>query len=467
MPTIVREDKDTLNAVITVTLQKEDYENDYQQELKKYQQGAAMKGFRKGKTPMSMVKKMFGKSVLADIINRGFQKELDNYIQTENLALLGSPLPSEGQDLLDFDLKNLDDFKLQFDLGLAPSFELQGLENAEPLKKWVPEVTDEMVEKDIQNMRRRAGTSEPTTEAIEEEDIVKFKGAELDGRKVKEGGIEAEFSVSTQAIKDKFKKSLLGKKVGDSMNYDLRELEENGSEEFVRNYYLKLDKEDDREVNYKFKLTIEEVTRLTLAEMDQDFFDKSFGEGKVSSEEEAREEIRTTISGYLQKQTEGLLYRDMQDFLMKQNQLSFPEDFLVRWLEATQEDMTLERAKAEFPDFAKGLQWTLIQEKLIEQFKLEVTEDVIREKIKDQVRGYFGGQADDQILESMADRLIQDNEQVRRIANEAMSDLVFEALAKEMNTEEETISMETFEEKVAEAQATSAKANATAAEEEE
>jgi trigger factor len=456
MPNVVREDKDALNAVVTVTLQKKDYEGSFQQELKKYQQGASMKGFRKGKTPISVVKKMFGKSVLADIINRSFQQELDNFIREEDIQLLGSPLPAEDQELLDFDLKNLDDFVLKFDLGLAPAFELKGLDNETPLTKWVPDVTDEMVDEDFQNLRRRAGKSEPTEEAIEEGDIVQLKGAELDGEELKEDGLEAEFSISTQSLSADFKKFILGKKAGEEFTYNLTLLEENGTEEFVRNYYLKLDKDDDREVNYNFRLTIEEVNRISLAELNQEFFDSSFGEGKVTSEEEAKEKMREAIAGNFVRQSEGLLYRDMQDHLMEQNPLEFPREFLIRWLATSQEGMTPQKAEAEFPQFAKGLQWTLIQEKIIEKFELEVTEPMIREKIKDQVRGYFGGQADDAILESMADRLIQDPEQVRRIANEAMSDLVFETLEKEMQVEEVKLSMEDFNAKVAEAQASAA-----------
>jgi len=467
MPNVVREDKDALNAVVTVTLQKEDCQVSFDQELRKYQQGAAMKGFRKGKTPISVVKKMFGKSVLADIINRSFQQELDNFIREEDIQLLGSPLPSEDQELLDFDLKNLDDFVLKFDLGLAPAFELKGLENDSPLPKWIPEISDEMVEEDLQNLRRRSGKSEPTTEPIEEGDMVKLTGAELDGEALKEDGLEAEFSISTQSLSEDFKKFILGKKVGEEFTYNLTLLEENGTEEFVRNYYLQLDKDDDREVNYNFRLTIEEVNRHRLAEMDQEFFDASFGEGKVSTEEEAKEQIREAIAAHFVRQSEGLLYRDMQDHLMEQNPLEFPREFLIRWLAASQEGMTPEKAESEFPQFAQGLQWTLIQEKVIKKFDLEITEEMIREKIKDQVRGYFGGQADGAILESMADRLIQDPEQVRRIGNEAMSDQVFETLEKEMQVEEKTISMDKFNEKIAEAQASVAANTEVSLEEEE
>ncbi len=467
MPNIVREDKDALNAVVTVTLEKNDYEPSFNSELKKYQQGASMKGFRKGKTPLSVVRKMFGKNVLAEIINRSFQQELDNYIRDENIQLLGSPLPSEEQDLLDFDLKNLDEYVLSFDLGLAPAFELQGLENDPPLTKWIPSIPDETIRQEIESLQYRAGKSEPTEEAIEEGDIVKFTGVELEEDQPKEGGLEVEFSVSTSAITASAKKEILGQKVGATLNLDLLELEENSTEEFVRNYYLELDKEDDRQVQYTFSLTIAEVTRLTPAELDQTFFDANFGEDEVHSEEEAEEKIREGMVAHYIRQSEGLLYRDMQESLMAANSLEFPEAFLKRWLTFSQEEMTQERAEAEYPEFAKSLQWTLIQEKLTQQFELEVTEEMIRDRIKQQVQGYFGGQADENILESMADRLMQDQEQVRRIANEAMSDLLFTELEQAMNVKEETIPLEELNEKITEAQTAAQAIRNTAKEEEE
>jgi trigger factor len=189
MSKVVREDIDNLNAVVTVTLEKSDYMPKFQAELNKYRKQGQMKGFRKGRTPLSVIKKMYGKSILAELINNQLQQELYGYLQQEDIKFLGQPLPAEGQDLIDFDLKNLEDFEFKFDLGLAPEFEVQGLEDN--YEKLAVDVKDELVTEELEALQKRNGKQTPVEEAIEENDMLKIKAVEAD----KEDGLETTFSI--------------------------------------------------------------------------------------------------------------------------------------------------------------------------------------------------------------------------------------------------------------------------------
>ena len=135
MPKVVREEIDNLNATVTITLEKSDYQPKFKSELNKYRQKAHMKGFRRGKTPLSVVKKMYGKAVLAEVINEQLQKELFEHLNEDKLDILGQPLPSEDQEQIEFDLKDMSDYVFKFDLGIAPEFEVEGLDKKNSFQK--------------------------------------------------------------------------------------------------------------------------------------------------------------------------------------------------------------------------------------------------------------------------------------------------------------------------------------------
>ncbi|MCB0586072.1 MAG: trigger factor [Phaeodactylibacter sp.] len=470
MPKVVREDIDNLNAVLTVTLEKKDYEPKFNSELSKYRKQAHMKGFRKGKTPVSVLKKMYGKSVLADVINEMLQKELYDYLNNEDMKILGQPLPADDQPPIDFELRELHDYTFKFDLGLAPEFEVEGVSPESTFGKIEVEVTDEMIDEELDAARKRHGERQFVEDEIRENDMVKLLAKELDGVEVKEDGVESEFSLLASAISDEnAKKQLLNGKKGDTFRFDLFELEEDKDEAYVRKYFLNLSDDDEREVGREYEVTVEEVSRIVPAELNQEFFDKFFGEGKVSSEEEAREQIREQIEKFYNGQSEALLFRDIQDKLMEINELPLPEDFLKRWMKATNEKLTDEVIEKEYGAFSKNLQWSLIRSKLVKRFDIQVGKEEVLETLKNRVRSYFGGVAPgmEHIIDSTAARLMEDEKQVEQAYDEVLSDKLYEAIADEVNVEVNKASLEEFEAEVAKAREASAAAQGYPSGEEE
>lgn len=468
MPKIVREDIDNLNAVLSITLEKADYEPRLNSELQKYRQKASFKGFRKGKTPTKMVKKLMGKSVLSDIINELIQEELVNYLTKDEINILGQPLPAKDQQLLDFDLNDLQDYEFRFDLGLSPEFEVEGLSGETTLEKYVVNIPDEQVEEELQANRRRFG-ERVYPEDVQDGDFLKLSVKQLEEGSVKEDGIESEFSLLVESIADEaVKQEVIGKKLGDTLTLNLLTLEEDRDEAYVRKYYLNMTEDEEREIGQDYEATIEEISRIESAALDQDFFDKVFGEGEVSGEEEAREKIRKLIRSRYDREAEGLMFRDLQDLLMEKNQPELPDAFLKRWLVASNENVSEAEIEDAYEGFSKSLRWNLVRNKLLRRFELSVAQEEIIDAFRMRVLSYFGNSpyANADFVNSMAQRLMEDEKQVEQVREELLDDKLYEAMAAEITVQEVPIEIEAFEKVVQDARVEAMKARGEIGEEE-
>ncbi|MCB0638737.1 MAG: trigger factor, partial [Lewinella sp.] len=372
MPSIVRDDRDALQTTLTVNIARADYEEQFDNELQKYRKQANLKGFRKGKIPKSVLRKMFGRSILADVVNEVLQKHLFDYLQDEQIDVLGQPIPAEDQPMINFDPTSLEDYAFKFEVGMAPAFELKGLDEGKSFEYLVVTPDEEQLDEELMNLRRRMGQSEATDEPAEEKDILRFQAIEWDGKGHKEDGVEHEFTLFVENATDQAKEALIGKKKGDKVVLNVFELEADASEENVRKYMLGLEEGDDREVNPSFELEIIEVSRFAPAELNEEFYQQAFGEGDVSDEASAKERIAKDYRQHFADASNALLFRDFQDYLMELNPVELPDAFLKRWLVFTNEQNTPENVEKGYDGFSRGMQWTLLRRKLIEQFDLKV-----------------------------------------------------------------------------------------------
>lgn len=455
MPNVVREEIDSLNSVLTITLEKAEVENKLKSELNKYQNKAQMKGFRKGRTPEGMLRKLYGKGLLADIVNESLQRQLYDHIMENKLEVLGQPIPSENHPEVDLDPTNVGDYTFKFDVAVAPEFEIKGIDASDVYEKYKIEISDDRVEEELLKARKRFGKRIVSEAEIQEEDMVKLQIAELDGDAVKAGGLENNFSLLLANAQDAAKATLLSHKVGDTLQLNLFELEKDRDEDFVRRYFLGLEKEDEREIaNPVFQVTIEEASRVEPAEMGEEFYNTYFGEGRVTSEEEAREAIRLDYGQYFDQQANALLFRDMQEKLLELNQLPLPDAFLKRWLLASNENPNPEAIEKGYDSFAKSLQWSLIRNKAARLFGIQVTEDDLKNYFGNRVLSYFGGQLNDaNLINGMVDRLMQDEKQVEQAGDEVLLDKLQIAISAVVTVDPKPVAEEEFLEILRQAQA--------------
>lgn len=453
---VVRTDKENQEAELAIQIAKSDYQGKLSEELKKYQQKAHMKGFRKGKVPMSVIRKMYGKAMLADVVNNLIQEKLGGYLEEEKLDILGQPLPSKNQKIYDFSLDASEDFTFLFDVGLTPQFELNGVEESTVYKIPKVQVTDEMIDKEIEALRKRFGTEIHPEDGFRDDDRLLLNAKELDGDQLKNKGFETSFQIMVSNIADEsLRDKVKSMATGDSFHFNIYEIEGEKSEEYVKKYLLNLEKDEmDKEVGKMFEGTIAEVNRIAPAELNEEFFNQAFGEGEVTSEREARDKMKETIENYYLRQAEALLFKDFQEKLLEINQVELPDEFLKRWLIASNDNLHKDQLEHEYPDFTRNLVWTLIERKIKDKFELKVEIDEVKAIMRNQIRQYFGNYpVGDDVLEGSVDRMMANQEQFNRAYEEAMSDKIFEAVRDHVTLEDNPVTLEEFQEMVAAAQA--------------
>lgn len=453
MSKVVRHDGDNLSAVLELTVTQEDYLPKLNSELNAYRKKVQMKGFRKGKTPMSYIKKMYGREILSDILNELIQKEIAAYLANEKLQILGQPLPSDDQEKIDFNVNEPIDYTFKFDIGLAPEFEIEGLTEDDAFERYAAEVKDELIEKDIEVARKRMGTRKSVDDEIEENDVITFDAEELEGDEIKENGWASTFEIHVDYINDEnLKKELIGKGLGTKVRFNIFEIEKNSTEESVRKYLLNVEESDeDVVIGEYFEGEVKEIKRLEPAELNQEFFDKMFSEAEISSLEELKTKIESEIVQYYDRQSEQLLYRDFQDHLLEKNQLELPHEFLKRWLQVTSEEGKAPVGDKEYETFTKNIQWSLVRSKIINKFDLIVEEDDIFEGFKQRVRNYFHGGVNELVILNTANRLMDDQHQVEQLSRELMSDKVYEAIRSVVTVKDKKIDSEEFDQIISKA----------------
>ncbi len=448
MAKILREEVDSLNAILNITIEKADYINAFNSNIKKYQKESHLKGFRKGKVPTSYVRKVFGKQILAEEVNKTLYEQLNKAL--EGVDIFGEPLPNESQDPIVFNQFSLTDYEFKFDLGLIPEIEIEGVDENTSYSSTRVEASSEAIEKELENARKRFGERKEIEDNIEETDLVKVQAKELDeNQKVKEGGLEPSFSIAVDQTTQELKEILLSQKKGNTITLNVNDVEKDSDEGTIRKYVLGIE-DDSVEVGDMFECEITEVTRVELAEVNQDFFDKLLGKDTATSEEEAKDKLKETISKSYQNSADALLFRDIQKELVEKNNFDLPESFLKRWIKASNEDknITDEQIEREFPFFCEGLRWSVLRGKLIQQFELTVSKEEIEESFATAIRNYMGAYMpiDDEMLKGYVERMFKDEKAVREKAEEIMGGKLFDAITEKVSLDEKIVNEKEMEE---------------------
>ena len=444
MPQVVREDIDNLNVSLTVKIDKGDYEQQFRQELEKYRKQAHLKGFRKGKTPASVVRKFYGKPILGDILEKLLQKSLGDFITSENLEVLGYPIENPDHSLKDLETAELSDYEFKFDLGLAPAFELKGVAPEDTYELLVIDFPEEEITSELDQMARRQGSQTTVETDIEKNDIVRIQVRELADGAVREDGVSNEFDILISRLNEGARAEFLKHKKGDTLQIDIFDLEEGAAEAYVRKEFLGLDPEVELEVGRLFEAVIEEVKRFEKAEFNEEFFQKAFGEA-VTTEEQARKLIRDDVEKYYRSQADVVFFRTCQDALVKANDFPLPIEFLQRWLKADMKDDVPADFDHHFYHFEENLRWTLIREKLLDLLQVEVTEAELLEIYKDRFRQYI---QDETMLENLAQRFLDSDRQEGKtdVQEEALSRKIIAGIQDRCTVSEKKVTVDEFNE---------------------
>lgn len=390
---ITKEQIDDLNAVVKVAISKEDYQDKVEKILKDYRKQANIPGFRKGQVPMGLIKKQYGKAVLVDEVNKLLQDNLNKYLTEEKLDVLGNPLPKQ-QDNFDWDKDNLD---FEFELGLAPSFEVN-LKTKKPVVQYKIVADKKMIEEQVERIQKQYGKLISKTEVGKNDEITGFFANE-------EAEIDHKTTIEMGKIKSKKAiDALTGKKVGDTITLSTKGL---FKEDYLLSSALGIarDKADGLKVDVSF--TIEEINEREPAALNQELFDKLFGEGKVTSEKELKDKIKEDSEKQFEQQSDQKLLNDITEKLIEETKFDLPAEFLKKWIQISGENpLTEDEAKEEFEKSEQGLRYQLIEGKIIQENELQVQFDELKEFakgfIKSQMAQYGHMDPKEEELESVA-----------------------------------------------------------------
>lgn len=410
---ISKQQIDEVSAVLTVELAPTDYENKVQEALKKVQRQASMPGFRPGKVPPAMVKKMYGKSVLADEVNKILNDSIYDFINKENIEILGNPLP-KATNQVDWDTQK--EFKFEYELGLAPAINVE-ISDKTTIDYAVVKVDDALIDKYVKDVRRNYGKpSNPEVSAESDVVFVDINELDTDGNIVP-GGIFKSTSIGIDRQKnEEVKKQLTGLKRDDKVVFHCKELYENPIDMSIA---LGIDKETAAQLDCKLQLTVKNIARMEDAELNQELFDRLYGAGAITSEEAFRNKIREELNLMFAQDSDRKFMQDAETYLLEKLNPKLPEDFLKRWILAVNDKpITMEQIEGEFASYARDTKWKLIENKIIKQYDLKVTPEEGMEEAKRFVRSQYaryGQTPEEKDVENLAKSIMSKQQEAEKV----------------------------------------------------
>ncbi|MBI3510044.1 MAG: trigger factor [Bacteroidetes bacterium] len=416
---ITKELIDDLNAVVKVKLGPADYSEKVDKALKTYQKRANVPGFRPGKVPASLVKKMYGKSVLAEELNRILSDSLYKYIKENQIEVLGNPLPKEENDHID--IEHQQEFEFRFDMALAPQFNLE-LNSSLTFNEPVVKIDDKLVDGYVSDMARRYGKIEPA-EIVGEGDLMYGDAVELDSNgEILAGGIFKSITLFLDKPAKPAHQQIIGAKAEDKFDLEAKDLSDNPKDLASK---LGIEQQKAEGLSSMFRFTVKTISHLVPAELNAELFDKLYGPGEVTSTEQFRDKIRVELSHMFSRDCEQRLLNEITNELLNKTNLTLPDAFLKRWLIAANEKpVTADQVDHEYPVYARQLRWQLIENKLIKENNIGVTAEEATEHVKNILRANYAKygrkpeEVSDEELNDTAKRVLSKEDEAKKIFEE-------------------------------------------------
>ena len=434
---ITKKQIDDLNIELTLSIAKDDYADKKKKKLNDYRKKAEIKGFRKGMVPASLIEKMYGPSVLVDSVNDVISESLNNYINENSLRVVGEPLPSEDQPKTDWVDGN--DFTFKFDIAMTPevSFEL----SKEDEVLYYNITASEQAKSEMKaNLLKQYGSLEDGEAAAEDDFIiVDFEQGETK--------VEGTY-VALRNVAEGVRPSFVGLKPGDSIDVNVNDAFTNETD---RASMLKVEKEELASLDPMFKMTVKTVKTFKPAELNQETFDKIFGEGAVKNEEEFDAKIAERLSAEYKQESDFRFSKDVKEYLVKKAGIALPEKFLQRWIfVANDGKFTMEEIEKEFDLFLEDFRWQMVRSFLMEKYSVKIEEADVLASAKAlaayQFAMYGLNNVPDEQLESYAKSILAQEKDGRRIYEQVEDQKTVDAVREQITLKNKKISVEKFRE---------------------
>ena len=442
---ITKENIDELNVVVSLNVAKDDYAEQVEKTLKDYRKRVNLNGFRPGNAPIGLVKKMYGKAILWDELNKIVSKNLMEYLKNEKIEFLGEPLPSSSRPA-DIDLETKEEFTFTFDLGLKPAISLN-LSKKDKLPYYNITVDDDMVAKMMESNAYRFGKS-VSADSVEDKDLVKGNFEQLgeDGN-VLEGGVKTEdalFAVD-RINEDSIRALVIGAKKGDIIDFDITKAFTNNAD---RSQMLRISATDSEKLTGNFRFTISDITRHQPAEANQELFDMIYGKGVVNSVDEYKAKIKEEFQKELAVQSDFKFIIDAKEKLIEKSAIKLPDEFLKRWIVVANEKTTAEDVEKSYPEMQKEFAWQLIKGQIATENNIIINDDdmleIAKEQISSQFRQYgLSSLPEEQLTEFAKESLAKDEEKTH-LHDRALDNKIVAYLKETVKIDEKNVTTQEF-----------------------
>ncbi|CAN5638388.1 trigger factor [soil metagenome] len=448
---VTKEQENELSAIIKIEVTPEDYRTRVEDVIRKYQRTAQIPGFRPGKVPIGMIKKQYGRSVLLEELNSITSNALYQFIADNKIDVIGNPLPSKSEK--EMVLEDGESFELLFEVGMAPQVEVK-VTAKDKLPFYTIKVDDKMVEDDLADLRRRHGKfSSPETST--DTNVLYGEFEELDETgNPKPDGNKTTTTLSIQMVRDAIDRNqFVGLKKDDSVN--LNPLKVFGNETEV-SALLKVEKISPA-MNSDYRFTVKTINQIDAAEINQELFDKIYGEGVVNSEEEFRAKIKDGIAAYFERESDKKLRKDLKNYLLEKLEIPLPDDFLKRMIKSNMkedEQVTEEEFEHQYFHMAEDLRWDLIRNEVAKQNSLVVAPEEVTNlaaaMVRQQLAQYGMYDIEETRMKQITDDYINKDGNAGRLEKSIIDDKVFRQLKSELKLDVEELPYTEFTTKLME-----------------
>jgi trigger factor len=432
--------KSTTEGLIKIKLTEGDYQPHVEEKVRDYARKATIKGFRQGKVPSGVIKKMFGKSILVDEINHLLSHKLSDYIKENNLKILGDPLPDQ-EKAMGIDWEGQKDFEFEYQIGMVEDFSYD-LSSKVKVKAYRIELDNKVIDETIADLKKRFGkVSYPETSQAEDNLFGDLRQ--------QDGDLKREHAfIAIEKVDKKEQKKFIGLKKEDEVEFEITNV---FTDEQQIAQALSISEEEAKNVKGKFVLKVGTISRTEPAEVNQELFDRVFGKDAVKTEEEFMNKIKETVGENYKRETDHFLEHHIEDYFIDHTKINLPDGFLKTWLKATSKgEVTDSVLDKEFSGYVRGLKWDLIKTKIADDNKIQVEAEEVKNKAKDLIVAQFGGPAIAQQLgdklDSIADNYLsnENGQNFMRLYNQLKGEKIVKYIKDNITIDEKKVTVDEF-----------------------
>ncbi len=439
---ITRKDLEDSIIQLTITLEPADYVKKLDQKLASTAAKASIKGFRKGKTPVSVIKKMHGYSLLGEMIDEQFNDALTNYLKDNKIKYIAQPLIAEDQEKIVIDLATEKSYSLTYELGIIPSFEVIGASASDTYDYFVPTPKDDLIETELTFIARRLGKLEDV-DMISGDELVTVTVSELESGEIKEDGFSKDIILFMNTLEDQsLKELLLTKKLNDSFNVEVAKLA-NKDMDYVKKNLFGLSEDFDLKEDNVFHYAIKKISRLIPAELTDELINEKF---QIENIDALKAEILASFYTSTKPSSESLLRKAIMENIISKTNVEISESFVKLWLKKM-EKMDEAKINEELDKFKSELKWTYIKDELTAEHKIDVTEEDLRQVAAGRIRNYEMqyGKLPDDTVKNIVKNWYTDKSELYNLSEESRTNKLFNHLFTIINKAEKKLPAEEFD----------------------